>query len=122
LNQKDKKKKVKKRYRDRERAGRKKEEGRRKKKKKEEEGREKKGWLGQKREKYIYIKSQKSIPAGLHIPAETSRNRPKFWPRWNMGVPRTGLHASTRFSIRSDRNGMEYTTLIFLVKLKTFLV
>ena len=28
-----------------------------------------------------------------------------------MGVPRTGLHAGTRFSIRSDQNGTKYTTL-----------
>jgi hypothetical protein len=28
-----------------------------------------------------------------------------------MGVPRTGLHAGTRFSVRSGRNGTEYTTL-----------
>ena len=29
-----------------------------------------------------------------------------------MGVPRTGLHAGTRFSVRSGWNGMKYTTLV----------
>ena len=74
-----------------------------------------KGSVRSKERKNIYIKSQKSIPAGLHIPAETgrnSRNKPKFWPRWNMGVSRTGLHADTRFSVHSDQNGTKYTTLI----------
>ena len=43
-------------YRDLERDfGRKNKKRRRRRKKKEEEGREKKGWLGQKREKNIYI-------------------------------------------------------------------
>ena len=29
-----------------------------------------------------------------------------------MGVSRTGLHTGTRFSVRSGRNGTEYTTLV----------
>ena len=71
----------------------------------------------------VYIKRQKSISAGLHIPAETGRNgrnRPKqpkqaeILAEVEHGVPRTGLHAGTRFSVRSGRNGTEYTTLIIL--------
>ena len=45
----------------------------------------------------------KSVPAETRLPAETGwngpkwteragtgRNGPRFWPRWNVGVPRTG--------------------------------
>ena len=78
----------------------KKEEGRRKKKKKDN------------REKIN--KKPKSISDGLHIPAETGRNKPKFWLRWNMGVPCTSLHAGTRFSVRSGWNRTEYATLVYI--------
>ena len=43
--------------------------------------------------------------------AETHRNTPKFYPRWNGGLSRTGLHTGTRFSVHFGRNGMEYTTM-----------
>ena len=43
--------------------------------------------------------------------AGMTRNIPKFDPRWNGGLSRTGLHTGTRFSVHSSRNGMEYTTM-----------
>ena len=52
----------------------------------------------QKREKKNKNKKPKKYSGWITY---TGRNRPKFWSRWNMGVPRTGLHASTRFSVRS---------------------
>jgi hypothetical protein len=53
----------------------------------------------------------------MYISAETHRNSPKrpkhpeilLEVEW--GVSRTGLHTGTRFSIRSGRNGTEYTTM-----------
>ena len=36
-----------------------------------------------------------------------------------MGVPRTGLHTGTRFSVRSGRNGTDYTTLIRIARRRT---
>ena len=47
----------------------------------------------------------------MTIPAEMTRNSPKFDLRWNGGLSRIGLHNGMRFSIRSGQNGMEYTTL-----------
>jgi ribosomal protein S18 len=47
----------------------------------------------------------------MYFSAETHRNTPKFYPRWNGGVSRTGLHTGTRFFVRSGRNGTEYTTM-----------
>jgi hypothetical protein len=41
-----------------------------------------------------------------------ARNDPKFYLRWNEGLPRTGLHTGTRYSTRSGRNGTESLTLI----------
>ena len=99
----------------------KKKRGRREEEKEEEEGEDaesqRESWAERRRKKDSrekISKKPKSIPAGLHIPAETGRhgrNRLKFWPRWNMGVPHTGLHVGTRFSVRSGRNGTEYTIL-----------
>ena len=43
---------------------------------------------------------------------EMTRNIPKFDPRWNKGLPRTGLHTGTRFSVRSSQNGTESITLL----------
>ncbi len=43
---------------------------------------------------------------------ETRRNWPKFFPGWNKGVSRSGLHTAMRFSGRSGQNGMVYTTMI----------
>jgi hypothetical protein len=57
-------------------------------------------------------KKPKKYSGRITYTGRNGRNRPKFWPRWNMGVPRTGLHAGTRFSVRSGRNGTEYTTLL----------
>ena len=45
---------------------------------------------------------------------ETRRNGLKFFPRWNKGVSRSGLHTSTRFSGRFSRNGTVYITLILI--------
>jgi hypothetical protein len=59
-------------------------------------------------------KGLKSNPAETSLPAEkgrNGRNRPKFYLRWNWAVSRTGLHTGMRFSVRSGRNGTEYTTL-----------
>ena len=74
------KKKKKKEERRRRKKKKKKEERRRKKKKKKEERRRRKrekGLVRSKERKNIYIKSQKSILAGLHIPAKTGRNKSK---------------------------------------------
>ena len=48
-----------------------------------------------------------------------TRKTLKFDPRWNGRLPRTGLHTGTRFSIRSDLNETEYTTLIYRACLNT---
>ncbi len=40
-----------------------------------------------------------------------TRNTPKFDPRWNEGLSRTGLHNGMRFSVRFGRNETKYTTL-----------
>ena len=45
-----------------------------------------------------------------------TRNTPKFDPRWNGGLSRTGLHTGTRFSVHSGRNGTEYTTLLAMAQ------
>ena len=66
-------------------------------------------FLIQKREKKKIKQKAKKYSGRITY---TGRNRLKFWPRWNIGVPRTGLHAGTRFSVRSGRNGTDYTTLI----------
>ncbi len=39
-------------------------------------------------------------------------NGPEFFPRWNRGASRSDLHAGTRFSSHSGRNGTELTTLV----------
>ena len=65
----------------------------------EEEGAEKKESREKKKKKPKKYSGWIKLLAEM---AETDQNRPKFWPRWNMGVPRTGLHAGTRFSIRSE--------------------
>uniref|UniRef100_A0A2N9IDQ0 Uncharacterized protein n=1 Tax=Fagus sylvatica TaxID=28930 RepID=A0A2N9IDQ0_FAGSY len=68
------------------------------------------------------IKTQKVFrPDYSYLPEQvgTGRNgpkrakRPEYEPRWNRGVTRTGLHTGTRFSVRSGRNGTDYTTLVF---------
>ncbi len=41
-----------------------------------------------------------------------ARNTLKFDLRWNGGLPRTGLHTGTRFSVRFSRNRTESTTLV----------
>jgi hypothetical protein len=76
-------------------------------KKKEEEGAEKKESSEKKKKK-----NQKSKPAKMHILAEMTRNTLKFYPRWNGGLSRTGLHTGIRFSVRSSRNRTEFTTLL----------
>jgi hypothetical protein len=108
LNQKTKKKKVKKRYRESERESWAEERRRRKKKEEEEEERRRRRRKKKKKKKKKSLrwtgldcwrrlevtetvgKGLKSNPAETGLPAETGRNRPRFWPRWNIGVTRTG--------------------------------
>jgi hypothetical protein len=87
-------------YRDRERARRKKERRRRR------------GGEGEQRKKKKNPKKQtcQNTPKFTET-AETHRNTSKFYPRWNGGLSRTG----TRFSIRSGRNGTEYTTMVITI-------
>ena len=56
---------------------------------------------------------EKKIPQKVNWPKwpETHWNTSKFNPRWNGGLPCTGLHTSMRFSVCSDRNETESTTL-----------
>ena len=44
--------------------------------------------------------------------AGTSRNWPKFDPRWNGWYYYIGLHVSTRYSDHSVQNGMKLITLV----------
>ena len=76
-----------------------------------ERARRKKEEEAKKKESRAKKKNQKSNSAEMYVPAETYRNTPKFYPRWNGGLSRTGLHTGTRFSVHFDRNGMEYTTM-----------
>jgi hypothetical protein len=52
---------------------------------------------------------------------ETRRNGPKFFPRWNKGVSRSGLHTGTRFSGRSGRNGTVFTTRLVKIRVSTYI-
>ncbi len=47
----------------------------------------------------------------MAISPDIYRNDPKFYPRWNERLPRTSLHTGTRYSARSDWNGIEAITL-----------
>ena len=47
---------------------------------------------------------------------EMPRNDPKFYPRWNEGLPRTGLYTSMRYSTCSGRNGRESLNLVKMVR------
>ena len=80
------------------------------KKKEEEEGVEKES-----REKKNPKKQTGQNTPKFTEMAETHRNTSKFYPRWNGGLSRTGLHTGTRFSIRSDQNGTEYTTMVITI-------
>ena len=98
------KKKVKKRYKDRERAGWKKERRRRVEKKKNP--------------KVIWPKcTYRPKHTEIH---RNGRNTPKHLEillevEW--GVSRTSLHTNMRFSVCSDRNGTEYTTMSLMARL-----
>ena len=66
---------------------------------------------------FFFFFTQNHVPAGLFVlagTAETGRNTPKSSPRWNGGVSGTGLHADTKNSVRSGRNGTELITMIWL--------
>jgi hypothetical protein len=72
----------------------------------EEEEKKKKKWQRRRRVKkalvlvtdfFFFFFSYLFMPPKLAGMTETRRNGPKFFPRWNKGVFRSGLHTGTRF-------------------------
>jgi hypothetical protein len=74
------------------------------------------------------MRKKKKIPQKVYRPKwpshlvftetlEMTQNTPKFYPRWNERLPRTGLHTGTRYSARSGRNETELITLLLQARM-----